>query len=141
MTYRIISSLHFACSRTIVPCIETFILCKTVLFCRKILKVLRFGRTHLQMKFNVAQRHSMRVTRHYSHNQNLHDYTLQQQTYPQSKIYWHRNHMDWGQHISDISSKATKILGFLRRNLAFAPMSTKEVAYKTLVRLKLEYAV
>ena len=41
--------------------------------------------------------------------------------------------MDWGQHISDISSKATKTLGFLRRNLAFAPRSTK-VAYKTLVR-------
>ena len=37
---------------------------------------------------------------------------------------------------SDISSKATKTLGFLRRNLAFAPRSTKEVAYKTLVRPK-----
>ena len=48
--------------------------------------------------------------------------------------------MDCGQHISDISSKATKTFGFLRRNLAFAPRSTKEVAYKTLVRLKLEYA-
>ena len=39
-----------------------------------------------------------------------------------------------------ISSKATKTLGFLRRNLAFAPRSTKEVAYKTLVQPKLEYA-
>ena len=48
--------------------------------------------------------------------------------------------MDWGHHISDISSKATKTLGFLRRNLAFSPRSTKEVAYKTLVRPKLEYA-
>ena len=48
--------------------------------------------------------------------------------------------MDWGQHVSEISSKATKTLGFLHRNLAFAPRSTKEVAYKTLVRPKLEYA-
>ena len=48
--------------------------------------------------------------------------------------------MDWGQHVTEISSKATKTLGFLRRNLAFAPRSTKEVAYKTLVRPKLEYA-
>ena len=47
--------------------------------------------------------------------------------------------MDWGQHVSEISSKATKILGFLHRNLAFAPRITKEVAYKTLVRPKLEY--
>ena len=47
--------------------------------------------------------------------------------------------MDCGQHISEISSKATKTPGFLRRNLAFAPRSTKEVAYKTLVQPKLEY--
>ena len=37
--------------------------------------------------------------------------------------------MDRGQHFSDISSKATKSLGFLRRNLAFEPRSTKVVAY------------
>ena len=48
--------------------------------------------------------------------------------------------MDWGQHISYISSKATKTLGFLHRNVAFAPKSTEEGAYKTLVRPKLEYA-
>ena len=48
--------------------------------------------------------------------------------------------MDWGQHISNSSSKATKTLGFIRRNLAFATKSTKKVAYKTLVRPKLEYA-
>ena len=48
--------------------------------------------------------------------------------------------MDWGQHISEISSKATKTLGFHCRNLAFAPRSTKAVAYKTLVQPKLEYA-
>ena len=50
------------------------------------------------------------------------------------------DNMDWGQHNSEISSKATKTLGFLRRNLAFAPKSTKEVAYKSLVWPKLEYA-
>ena len=50
------------------------------------------------------------------------------------------DNMDWGQHITEISSKATKTLRFLRRNLAFAPKSTKEVAYKTLVRPKLQYA-
>ena len=35
---------------------------------------------------------------------------------------------------------ATKTMGFLRHNLAFATRHTKEVAYKTLVRPKLEYA-
>ena len=65
-----------------------------------------------QMKFNVAKCHSMRVTRHYSHKQIIHDYTLHQQTLEnvQSAKYLGitiTENMDWGQHISDISSKAT----------------------------------
>ena len=98
-----------------------------------------------QMKFNVAKCHSMRVTRHQHHKQVLFDYSLHNQTLEnvQSAKYLGitiTDNMDWGQHVSEISSKATKTLGFLRRNLAFAPRSTKEVAYKTLVRPKLEYA-
>ena len=45
--------------------------------------------------------------------------------------------MDWGQHISEISSKATKTLGSLRRNLALALRKL----HKNLGRPKLEYAV
>ena len=98
-----------------------------------------------QMKFNVAKCHSMRVTRHQHHKQILFNYSLHNQTLEnvQSAKYLGitiTDNMDWGQHVSEISSKATKTLGFLRRNLAFAPRSTKEVAYKTLVRPKLEYA-
>ena len=94
--------------------------------------------TDWQMKFNVAKCHSMRVTRHQHHKQILFDYSLHNQTLEnvQSANYLGitiTDNMDWGQHVSEISSKA---LGFLRRNLAFAPRSTKEVAYKTL----LEYA-
>ena len=54
--------------------------------------------------------------------------------------------MDLGQHISDILSKATKTLGFLRAEFWLShlgiPWITKEVtsAYKTLVCPKLEYA-
>ena len=50
--------------------------------------------------------------------------------------------MELGQvlHVSEISSKATKTLGFLRCNLALAPQHMKEVAYQTLVRPQLEYA-
>ena len=98
-----------------------------------------------QMKFNVAKCHSMRVTRHQHHKQILFDYSLHNQTleYVQSAKYLGitiTDNMDWGQHVSEISSKATKTLGFLRRNLAFAPRSSKEVAYKILVQPKLEYA-
>ena len=98
-----------------------------------------------QMKFNVAKCHSMRVTPHQHHKQILFDYSLHNQTLENvwSAKYLGINtfdNMDWSQHISEISSKATKTLSFLRRSLAFAPRSTKEVAYKTLVRPKLEYA-
>ena len=41
-------------------------------------------------------------------------------------------------HIGIVLGK--KELGFLRHNLAFAPRHIKEVAYKTFVRPKLEYA-
>ena len=87
----------------------------------------------------------MRVTRHQRHKHILFDYSLHNQTLEniQSAKYLGitiTDNMDWGQNISEISLKATKTLGFLRRNLTFAPKSTKEVAYKTLIRPKLEYA-
>ena len=83
----------------------------------------------------------MRVTRHQHHKQILFDYSLHNQTLEnvQSAKYLGitiTDNMDWGQHVTEIYSKATKTLGFLCRNLAFAP---KEVAYKTFVRPKLEY--
>ena len=97
-----------------------------------------------QMKFNVAKCHSMRMTRHQQHKQLLFDYSLHSQTLENVQSgkclgITISDNMDWGQHISEISSKATKTLGFLRRNLTFAPKSTKEVAHKTLDQRKLEY--
>ena len=58
--------------------------------------------TDCQMKFNVAKCHSMRVNRHYSHKQIIHDYTLHQQTLEnvQSAKYLGikiTQNMDWGQ--------------------------------------------
>ena len=100
-----------------------------------------------QMKFNQAKCHSLRVTQHQQHKHILFDFSLHNQTLEKrsvGKIPWYtisdELNVDWGQHISEISSKAIKTLGFLRRNVAVAPKSIKEVAYKTLVRPKLEYA-
>ena len=69
-----------------------------------------------QMKFNVAKCHSMRVTPHQHHKQILFDYSLHNQTLEnvQSAKYLGitiTDNMDWGQHVSEISSKATKTLG------------------------------
>ena len=87
----------------------------------------------------------MRVTRHPPDKHIQFDYTLHQQRleHVQSAKYLGitiTDNLDWGQHISEISAKATKTLGFLRRNSTFAPRHTKEVAYKTLVHPKLENA-
>ena len=101
--------------------------------------------TDWQMKFNVAKCHSMRVTRHLPENQIQFEYSLHQQRLEQVQPAKYLGitityNLDWGQHVSEISCKANKTMGFLRRNLALAPRHTKEVAYKTLVRPQLEYA-
>ena len=83
-------------------------------------------------------KHGMRVTRHPPDKHIQFDYTLHQQRLEQVQSAKYlgltiTDDLDWGQHISEISAKATKTMGFLWRNLAFAPRHTKEVAYKTLV--------
>ena len=87
----------------------------------------------------------MRVTRHLPDKHILFDYTLHQQKLEQVQSAKYlgitiTDNLDWGQNVSEISCKATKTMGFLRRNLALAPRHAKEVAYKTLVRPQLEYA-
>ena len=98
------------------------------------LRSLGQSETDWQMKFNVAICHSMRVTRHLPDKHILFDYTLHQQKLEQvhSAKYLGitiTDNLDWGRHVSEISCKATKTMGFLRRNLALAPRHTKEVAY------------
>ena len=68
-----------------------------------------------QMKFNVAKCHSMRVTRHQHHKQIFVDYSLHNQTLEnvQSAKYLGitiTDNMYWGQHVSEISSKASSFL-------------------------------
>ena len=97
------------------------------------------------MKFNVVKCYSMRVTRHLPDKHILFDYTLHLQKLEQVQSAKYlgitiTDNLDWCQHVSEISCKATKTMGFLRHNLALAPRHTKEVAYKTFVRPQLEYA-
>lgn len=97
------------------------------------------------MKFNVAKCHSMRVTKHLPQNQYIYDYVLHNQVLENVKSAKYlgvtiSDDLDWGQHINNITSKATKTLGFLRRNLSLAPKETKAAAYRALIRPQLEYA-
>ena len=73
-------------------------------------------------------------------NYTLHDQTLEQVQSAKYLGITITDNLDCGQHICEVTAKPTRTLGFLRRNLAFAPRQTKEAAYKTLVPPQLEYA-
>ena len=47
--------------------------------------------------------------------------------------------LKWNTHVGNIYTKANRTLGFLRCNLSACPEDVKELAYKGLVRLLLEY--
>jgi hypothetical protein len=50
------------------------------------------------------------------------------------------NKLRWDVQFKKLTSKARRVLGFLKRNLWFCPRSVKVTAYRTLVRPILEYA-
>ena len=47
--------------------------------------------------------------------------------------------LSWNSHVDKITSTANRTLGFIRRNLKYAPLPAKELAYKSFVRPQLEY--
>ena len=97
------------------------------------------------MKFNVANCHSMRVKgtpcKQITNDYSLHNKVLEKISSAKYLRITVTDDLDWCQPINNVTSKATKTLGFLRRNLTSAPKETKVVAYKALVRPQLEYAV
>ena len=49
------------------------------------------------------------------------------------------NNLSWAKHINQTITSANGVLGLLRRNSWNCTKSTKDIAYKTLVRPQLEY--
>ena len=48
--------------------------------------------------------------------------------------------LNWNHHINEITGKANRTLGFVKRNVKTKNEAVKELAYKTLVRPQVEYA-
>ncbi|KAL4229732.1 hypothetical protein ACF0H5_010121 [Mactra antiquata] len=97
------------------------------------------------MKFNVAKCEVMRLSRHrqammISHNYLLHGQVLYVVVSAKYLGVTLTNTLDWSKHIDSVTSKANRTLGFIRRNLSFAPQVTRLTAYKTLVRPQAEHA-
>ena len=51
------------------------------------------------------------------------------------------NDLRWDVHVSNVANKASKTLGFIRRNLKIGSIKTKEKAYKAIVRPTLEFCL
>ena len=95
-----------------------------------------------QIRFNVGKCYDMHITHKtkpilsiYTMNGKPLE-TVNNHTYFGVEI----NHKsNWADHINTTTVKANKVLGLLRRNLYSCSAKVKEMAYKTLVRPKLEY--
>jgi len=49
------------------------------------------------------------------------------------------HNLQWDTHVSAVTSKASKTLGFLRRNFMAAPQNIRELAYLALVYPQVDY--
>ena len=95
-----------------------------------------------QMKFNKAKCYAMNITHKTDPlhtNYCMGDTTLEtvkNHTYLGVEL---NNKLSWANHIQNVKTRANQILGLLRRNLYSCSSDVKSVAYKTLVRPRLEY--
>ena len=96
-----------------------------------------------QMKFNKKKCYAMHITHKkkaiqcsYQMGDSILE-TVASHTYLGLEI---NNKLSWTNHVHKVTSKANQILGLLRRNLYSCSREVKAVAYKTLVRPRLEYS-
>ena len=98
--------------------------------------------TKWQMGFNHSKCYSMRVThkiKPITSRYKMGESLLEEvDHYPYLGVEL-ASDLSWNRHINQITIKANRTLGLLKRNLSSCNRSTKEVAYKALVRPLLEY--
>ena len=100
--------------------------------------------TTWQMQFNSSKCHILSIS--CQHNPTLASYYLgtadqlsSVDSYPSLGITISSD-LRWDKHASAVSSKATRYLNFIRRNIYSCPPDVKSLAYTSLVRPMLEYA-
>ena len=95
-----------------------------------------------QMSFNASKCFQMRIThkrKFIRANYRLGNNTLEEVKHNPYLGVELSHDLNWATHINQITSKANKMLGLLKRNLHHCNTRTKDIAYKTLIRPKLEY--
>ena len=95
------------------------------------------------MRFNVSKCNVLRVARRNTLPLNyfymIGDEIIKEVSYAKYLGVTLSCDMSWENHIDTITASANRSLGFLRRNLKYAPQKLKLNAYTALVRSKLEY--
>ena len=96
-----------------------------------------------QMSFNASKCEFLQITR--KTKPLTHTYTVDGQNIAETSKHKYlgvtiNKHLDWKDHVQNITSSARSTLGVLRRNLSSCPREVKERAYQALVRPKLEYS-
>ena len=95
------------------------------------------------MVFNASKYHIMHVSRSSSSHQYLYQFRGVVLSSVTSEKYLgiYLNHdLKWSHHIDQVTAKAARKLGFVRRNLRGSPADCKKLAYISLVRSGMEYA-
>ena len=96
-----------------------------------------------QMKFNPKKCYVIHVTKKkipLKFDYLLHSHILQPVDNSKYLGVTISNDRDWGPHINDITTKANKTLGFLRRNMKNCTRKVKTLTYTSLVRPVVEYS-
>ena len=96
-----------------------------------------------QMQFNISKCVHLPITNKTKHSS--HQYSLF--GHPLSKVASHAylgvklgSKLYWAKHITEITTKSSKVLGMVKRTLGPCKPEVKDIAYNMLVRPKLEYA-
>jgi hypothetical protein len=107
------------------------------------LQILNQWQNTWQMSFNVQKCFLLRIT----HKQKpiITDYKLGETVLQETKNHSYlgveiTHDMKWNIHVNNITAKANRSLGFIRRNLISCPKDLKSKAYITLVRPLLEFS-
>ncbi|CAB3978668.1 Hypothetical predicted protein [Paramuricea clavata] len=94
------------------------------------------------MAFNTTKCNVLRITRRQTpiiFDYKLHDRALEAVSITKYLGIHLSEDVRWNEHVRNISNKANKTLGFLKRNLRHCSASMKERAYKVLVQPTVEY--
>jgi hypothetical protein len=107
------------------------------------LKALDSWQHKWQMSFNVNKCFLLRIT--HKNKPLITNYTLGRSTLKQTSSHSYlgveiTGDLKWNSHISNVTAKANRSLGFIRRNLYSCPQNLKAKAYTSLVRPLLEYS-